>query len=173
MQPVKVTIESDMLCYCMPQPGDVVYQKLTFNQNGQVWFSKDVQPDLNAPPEKPHTIRSKIDSTTAQGLLKDIYNSITVHGQRRYATDIGSWKVTLNLSNGLTLGDEGTPGCEQRLTCVTDKLRKLLPELDIEAFGHSYDDDFIDIKVGTEVYNTTFGYGVIKYFIEDTVRISF
>lgn len=78
------------------------------------------------------------------------------------------------MRDGSVLKVNGSMYSDTRLSAITKELRELLPDLDIAGFGYHEGKDGSDcFAVGTEVYNTTFGYGVIKSYVDQNVKVTF
>lgn len=137
--PQKVTIVSDLLCYGpAPNPGDEIGQKLTINRKGQVWFSARTFNNYSEWKEIPlHRVRLKMDIQKAVEIIDQLFSWSSNNQLSEFATDVGTWNMTITFSNGFIEKNQGSMYSNKKLCEITNEIRELFPDLNIEAFGFS------------------------------------
>lgn len=139
----KMRLISNNVCYgpC-PEENEEVEQHLTISSDGRVWFSR-----YNFGRCGKYEMREKaqinIGSEEAAKILAYIKDYFTNKAIEVYATDVGTWELTLTDVNGAQTIEKGSlisdPFCDENLLC--NILREHLPFNDMFLFDGNYKED--------------------------------
>lgn len=128
----KITIESDNVCYGpMPEIDEITHQRLTISAKGRVDITTRTY--VGTVVEKKHFYVDKFDS---KELVQDLVDYFQERPLITYATDVGSWDLTIEsesgkkyVFNGALIADEDDFFSEYSI-----KVRKYLKRRDLFVF---------------------------------------
>lgn len=140
----KVTIISNNICYGpVPEPDDEVEQRLTLNAKGQVWFTGYAYGDGFGKHSPCRKQRLSIGTESAFRVLAMFEQYFSGDYPVFYATDIGTWELTMTDEAGTSKKETGSL-CADLLVGgngISQVLRELLPIENMFLFDENCGDE--------------------------------
>lgn len=135
--PVRVKIVSNALRFGpMPEPGDIVEQRLTVRADGRVWFSSyafNEGPGAYALADK---WISKPGESSGKRIMEGVFEAFSEEPDWYPATDVGDWALAVTGAGGERYEDEGPlMSPSKRLHRLTRLIREEVGVHGLLAFG--------------------------------------
>jgi len=153
----KIQITSNNIGYgpC-PEPDEEVEQKLTIVADGRVWFSGYNYGQGFEQYERGRTKSYSIGKEAADYILNAVGTYFSNNYDTVFATDIGSWEMTITNTEGKPYHFKGSLCCDFYVDGVdlSDLIRDTLDMLDLFVFDGNYKPDRVD-KITIDYHRVT------------------
>jgi len=153
----KIQITSNNISYgpC-PEPEEEVEQRLTIAADGRVWFSGYNYGQGFEQYERGRTKNYSIGKEAAACILNAVSTYFTDEYDTVFATDIGSWEMTITNTEGKPYQFKGSLCCDFYVDGVdlSDLIRDTLDMPDLFVFDGNYKPDRVD-KITIDYHRVT------------------